>query len=384
MPIASSVRRVAAVALLAMLATTGATDACSYAEGVYLVEPTRNATAVPTDVELWLSGSVDDPAHTVTLEGDDGVSVPFTVRPLDGGSWRAATFLLRPAMPLRPRARYTFKDVRLGVPQTSQTVTFETGDGPSASAPVAAIAITGTQAFTNTWRSSCGYNDAACVGFSYRGIVDVVLRRRCDGATLDHYLARTAERGLRVYYDGYAVSAPFCAELRARRADGALGPAATFCTDPATTAIVSASCALTCADGALLLNDEPVGLPPNDRTPDRCLQSIGLTPERWTEVRARVAATRVAADSACPASDGGATADLGAVADAEVTDAPATVDSGLAATPDAGATQWMDKGAQGCGCRAATPGGAAASSAWWIIALVLAWKRRRAGILAAG
>jgi MYXO-CTERM domain-containing protein len=359
-------------ASLVALSGDDAAEACTTTDDIYLVEPKSGAVGVPTNVEVWLVGGVGSPAQSLTLEGDDGVRVPYTVRPLPEGSWRMGASLLRPDAPLRPRARYTLKAQRVALPEAIRAWTFVTGDGPAAGTPEA-IRVDATQAVDNARRSSCGYSSSACVGLSYRGAVDVVLRRRCDGRQIDHYLVATTEHGLHLPYDGWLVREPICAELRARRADGALGPAARFCTDPAATAVVIAGCPLTCANGVALLDDHPVALPPDDLTPASCLEGVGLTPELVERIRAEVGAMRVPADGPCAVPDGGA-ADVAAVVDdvpAAVDAAPAEVDAGGVA--DAAPPTPALVVDAGCGCRAAPPPRA---SAWWIAALALFVRRR--------
>ncbi|MDO9019795.1 MAG: MYXO-CTERM sorting domain-containing protein [Deltaproteobacteria bacterium] len=109
------------------------------------------------------------------------------------------------------------------------------------------------------------------------------------------------------------------------------------------------------------------------RTPDRCL--LGLTQERWTELRAVHDAMRAGVSEGCLLPDGGraptdagqASADAGAVA----------TDGGGVEAIDAGADAGTPTGAvvtAGCGCRA---GGDARAKEWWALALVALWRRRR-------
>jgi hypothetical protein len=212
-----------ALMLVAALAVGDRADACSSAGGIALMDPPRDAAGVPTDVELWLISNVELTRRPL-LTDPDGVAVPYSLRTLEEPSRRDTHLLLRPDAPLRPRTRYTFRDP--GAAPTAYVHAFETGDGPSLDPP-AAIRVEASQVVDNMVRG-CGYDSLACVGLSYRGVVDVTIRGRCDGAVLDRYLTRTDEGGLRVRYDGVAIRVPFCAELRARRADGARGPVATF------------------------------------------------------------------------------------------------------------------------------------------------------------
>lgn len=357
-----------ALMLVAALALGDRADACSSAGGIALMDPPRDAAGVPTDVELWLISNVELTRRPL-LTDPDGVAVPYSLRTLEEPSRRDTHLLLRPDAPLRPRTRYTFRDP--GAAPTAYVHAFETGDGPSLDPP-AAIRVEASQVVDNMVRG-CGYDSLACVGLSYRGVVDVTIRGRCDGAVLDRYLTRTDEGGLRVRYDGVAIRVPFCAELRARRADGARGPVATFCTDPAAVSIVASTCELSCRGGAAFVDGLAVGLPPDDRTPDRCL--LGLTQERWTELRAVHDAMRTGVSEGCLLPDGGrAPTDAGlAVADAGVV----ATDGGGVEAIDAGADAGTPTGAvvtAGCGCRA---GGDARAKGWWALALVALWRRRR-------
>lgn len=349
-----SMRSAFSLVLVAALAVGARADACSSAGGIALMDPPRDATHVPTDVELWLINTVELTRRPL-LTDPDGVAVPYTLRTLEEPSRRGTHLLLRPDAPLRARTRYTFRDP--GASPTEYVHAFETGDGPSLDPP-AAIRVEASQVVDNMVRSSCGYSSLACVGLSYRGVVDVTIRGRCDGAVLDRYLTRTDEGGLQVRYDGIAIRVPFCAELRARRADGARGPVATFCTDPAAVSIVASTCELSCRGGVGLVDGMTVGLPPDDRTPDRCLPR--LTQERWTELRAVHDAMRTVVSEGCLLPDGGR----------------APTDSGVVAT-DAGADAGTPAGtvvSAGCGCRA---GGDARAKGWWALALVALWRRRR-------
>jgi len=358
-----SMRSAFALVLVAALAVGARADACSSAGGIALMDPPRDATHVPTDVELWLINTVELTRRPL-LTDPDGVAVPYTLRTLEEPSRRGTHLLLRPDAPLRPRTRYTFRDP--GASPTEYVHAFETGDGPSLDPP-AAIRVEASQVVDNMVRSSCGYSSLACDGLSYRGVVDVTIRGRCDGAVLDRYLTRTDEGGLQVRYDGIAIRVPFCAELRARRADGARGPVATFCTDPAAVSIVASTCELSCRGGVGLVDGMTVGLPPDDRTPDRCLQR-GFTQERWTELRAVHDAMRTVVSEGCLLPDGGrAPTDAGVVA----------TDGGGVEAIDAGADAGTPAGtvvSAGCGCRA---GGDARAKGWWALALVALWRRRR-------
>lgn len=335
-----------------LLARPFTTDACSSSDEVNLLEPAANATAVPTDVELWIAGGVEVPGRSLTLESADGVAVPFTIRRVDDAPHPFTTYLLRPSVPLRARLRHSLKVRFERAPEATRTWSFETGDGPVTAAPPA-IGLGLVQTIDPVLRG-CGDNTFACVGLSSRGIVDMVVRRRCDGVQVDHRLTRTADDGLVLPYSGIAVRVPFCATLRARQANGALGPAATFCTDPATTSVLAGACRVQCVGGSAWVEGQLLGLPPHDIAPEVCIAHSHISPAQWAEA---VRALRdEVADASCLAGD--AHADDASVAD-EARDA---------AVPP------VDASAGAAGCRAAPA--RASSAGAWIVAFA-AWRGRR-------
>lgn len=342
----------------ALVARPFATDACSSSDEVRLLEPVPNATAVPTDVELWIAGGVEVPGRLLTLESADGVAVPFTIRRVFELPHRFTTYLLRPSVSLRARLRHTLKARVEGAPDSTRTWTFETGDGP-VTAPPPSIGLGLVQAVDPVVRSSCGYDSFACVGLSHRGIVDVEVRRRCDGALVDHNLQRTDEGGLTLAYNGIAVRVPFCATLRARQANGALGPAATFCTTPAETSLLVGRCRVTCAGGSAWVDGRLLPPPPGDVAPDVCMAQSPYTPAQWAE--AVRALREEVADASCLADDAH-------VADASVADAFVADEARDAAVPP------VDAPAGAAGCRAAPA--RASSAGAWIVAFA-AWRGRR-------
>lgn len=331
------------------------TDACSSSDEMTLLAPSANATRVPTDVELWLEGNVRRPGTTLTLEAADGEAVPYTLRPVDDRPYVFTSWLLRPSAPLRPGLRYVLKERFDSAPNAARTWSFETGDGPVVGA-APPIGLGATRVIDPVLRG-CGESSFACVGMSYQGVLDLVVRR-CDGALITHRMLVSDEDGLTLSYGGFAVQTPFCATLRARQANGALGPASTFCSDPATTSVLPGSCIVRCTRGVAMIDGRPLGVAPDDTVPEVCIARSHTPAAQWDEAVRSIRAA--AATSACTPSDAGATDDAGAAGDVGTAGDASTAGAATAA-----------------GCRA-TPGSGRIGSPWgWIVALIGCRLRRR-------